>query len=166
MKIFRCERYSCQGSNQGNRCQKKSCLQYQLLRNGYFTVEAAFIVPIALGTIVFIIYMMFYQYDRCLLEQDIGALAMKGTVNFREDGQSAVNRLNEQAAFVYGDKYVAFEDGNVDIEVKGGKVTVEGKGKIYLPFAGNKWIQASFANKKQDPVTFIRACRKLHGNGE
>lgn len=132
--------------------------------NGYFTVEAALIVPIALGTMVFIIYMMFLQYDRCLLEQDIGVLAMRGTVIFREDGQTTVDFLNRQADRVYEDKYVAFQDGAVDIRVKGGKVTVWGKGRVEMPFAGSKWVEATFENRKMDPVTFIRACRKLHSD--
>lgn len=132
--------------------------------NGYFTVEAAFIVPIALGTMVFIIYMMFLQYDRCLLEQDIGVLAMRGTVNFREDGQTTVDFLNGQAESVYVDKYVAFLDGGVDIRVKGAKVTVRGKGRVVMPFVGGKGVEVSFTNRKMDPVTFIRACRKLHSD--
>ena len=41
-------------------------------QNAYFTVEAALIIPLVLGILVFLIFIMFYQYDRCLLEQDIG----------------------------------------------------------------------------------------------
>ena len=41
----------------------------------YFTVEAAVLYPIVLGVIVLMTYLLFFQYDRCLLEQDMGRAA-------------------------------------------------------------------------------------------
>ena len=49
-------------------------------RNAYFTVEAALVLPLVTGAILFVIYTMLFQYDRCLLEQDIGALALWGSL--------------------------------------------------------------------------------------
>ena len=42
----------------------------------YFTVEAAVLYPIVLGVIVLMTYLLFFQYDRCLLEQDMGRAAV------------------------------------------------------------------------------------------
>lgn len=39
---------------------------------GYFTVETSLILPMVLAVQVFLIYAMLRQYDRCLLEQDMG----------------------------------------------------------------------------------------------
>ena len=39
--------------------------------DAYFTVEAACVIPIMLGVTILIISLMIYQYDRCLLEQDV-----------------------------------------------------------------------------------------------
>lgn len=39
--------------------------------NAYLTVEAACVIPIMLGVTILIISLMIYQYDRCLLEQDV-----------------------------------------------------------------------------------------------
>jgi len=49
-------------------------------RNAYFTVEAALVLPVVIGAILFVIYMMLFQYDRCLLEQDIGGIALWGSI--------------------------------------------------------------------------------------
>ena len=38
--------------------------------SAYMTVEAALIIPIVMGSILFVVYMMLFQYNRCLLEQD------------------------------------------------------------------------------------------------
>ena len=34
---------------------------------GYLTVEAALILPMLIAAILFVIYMLVFQYDRCLL---------------------------------------------------------------------------------------------------
>ena len=42
----------------------------------YLTVEAALILPMVLGVIILVIYLLFFQYDRCLMEQNVGKLAL------------------------------------------------------------------------------------------
>lgn len=39
-------------------------------QEGYMTVEAAFLMPMALCLVVFVLYLGFFLYDRCTLEQD------------------------------------------------------------------------------------------------
>ena len=41
----------------------------------YFTVEAAVLYPVVLGVVLLMMYLLFFQYDRCLLEQDMGRAA-------------------------------------------------------------------------------------------
>ena len=36
---------------------------------GYFTIEAALILPFVTGVILVILYLLFFQYNRCLLVQ-------------------------------------------------------------------------------------------------
>ena len=40
--------------------------------DAYFTIEAAILYPIILSVILLMTYLLLFQYDRCLLEQDIG----------------------------------------------------------------------------------------------
>ena len=46
---------------------------------GYLTLEAALILPMLIAAILFVIYMLVFQYNRCLLEQDLGAMALWGS---------------------------------------------------------------------------------------
>lgn len=48
---------------------------------GYFSVEAALVLPIVISVYVFLITMLFLQYDRCLLEQDLAAMLLKAGSN-------------------------------------------------------------------------------------
>ena len=48
--------------------------------DGFFTVEAAMVLSITLSAILLIIYLLFFQYNRCLMEQDMGTLALRGAV--------------------------------------------------------------------------------------
>ena len=63
----------------------------------YFTVEAAMVFPIVLSTVLFIIYTMFFQYDRCLLEQDIGVIALRGAAMQINDKEILADEIEEQA---------------------------------------------------------------------
>ena len=49
--------------------------------SGYFTVEAALLLPIIIMIIVFMIFLSFYCYDRCILEQCAYAAALRGSSN-------------------------------------------------------------------------------------
>lgn len=45
--------------------------------NAYFTVEAAMVMPIVLFAIGMVIYLGFFQYSRCLAEQEEGLLQIQ-----------------------------------------------------------------------------------------
>ena len=54
----------------------KRCLSKRT--TGYFTVEAALLLPFVMMSIVFMIFLSFYCYDRCILEQCAYAAAKEG----------------------------------------------------------------------------------------
>lgn len=47
------------------------------MAGAFFTVEAAILYPLVLAVIVLMVYLLFFQYDRCLLDQDIGKAAVQ-----------------------------------------------------------------------------------------
>ena len=53
--------------------------------HGYFTVEAALLMPLVVMLYVWLISILFYQYDRALLEQD----AVRMLVTGNTDGASS-----------------------------------------------------------------------------
>ena len=45
--------------------------------DAYMTVEASFVVPMAVCLIVLVIYLSFYMYNKCLLAQDCARTAIR-----------------------------------------------------------------------------------------
>ena len=76
--------------------------------NAYFTVEAALVLPLVISILIFVIYMLFYQYDRCLLEQDMGALALWGSLEEAADAASFEEKVRNRIAQLYREKYMAW----------------------------------------------------------
>lgn len=120
----------------------------------YFTVEAACVLPIVLGVYLFLIYGMFYQYDRCLLEQDTALMAV------------------EYESFPQGrdaQRYLAWQQEEMDIRIGEGKVQVQSAGSVVVPFAGlEKWIHENniristvYTKREISPTDWIRIFRKL-----
>ena len=78
--------------------------------DGYMTVEAAFIVPWVVFIIVWIMYLGYFQYDRCLLFQDNYSLATQTAARIDTEAGKQ-NWLDSHKAGQIGSKYMAA--GNV-----------------------------------------------------
>lgn len=129
----------------------------------YLTVEAAMVVPVVIGTIVFLIYMMFYQYNRCLLEQDVGVLAVRSVTMQEKDKTALAVKLKGEATMLDGEKYLAWEMGEVDISMKGTTTHISRMGGLVLTH-GNLWkAQAECESEQIGPTFLIRSCRKIMG---
>lgn len=137
----------------------------------YFTVEAVLILPIVLGVILLIIYLWFFQYDRCLMEQDIGALALRGAALEAADNENRVRALKDYANEMYLEKYIAWNQELAAIKMQQRKITVGGKGSLNFPFKGlnfwnneNVWESAAeYKNTVLSPETVVRNYNKLVG---
>ena len=128
---------------------------------GYFTVEAAMVMPVVLGVIVFIMYLLFFQYNRCLLEQDIGVLAMRGAALQAENNEDRIDKLRQQAEEVYREKYIVWRGGEIQIRLERGKLEVKQSGAVMSPGGGSWTTEACYENQILSPTTFIRTYRKL-----
>jgi len=139
---------------------------------GYFTVEAAMVMVFALGCIIFLIRMIFYQYDRCLLEQDLGTLAFRGVVLQEMDNEQRLQEIQDMAASLYLDKYILLEQDPIFIKIKQGYAEVVGGGRQSFPVTGLlpgisdiQWtVQTNYTNRRTDPALFIRTIRRLKTN--
>ncbi len=133
---------------------------------GYFTVEAALLFPIVIAVILFVFLCMFYSYDRLLLEQDIGILALRGTVD-GGDKEEIGNRLIVEAGQIYTEKYVALKREAVNLQLKGFSVELEQKASLALWMGdvfrlGPKWeMTAHYRNKRIEPAFFLRLVRRI-----
>lgn len=138
--------------------------------NAYFTLEATLVWPIAFGVIVLLVYIAFFQYNRCLMEQDMGILALRGCTALAEEKEEVMQALMDEAAGIYTDKYILWEGSNVKIRLEKGMVKVAQEGELYFPFGsfnGNvqsRWYAAAeYENRRLEPVSFIRLYRKVTG---
>lgn len=102
--------------------------------NGYMTVEAALVMPVVLGVIVFTMFLMFFRYDRCYMEQNIArALVEVGTMPCEDKGRM-VNQLKVDAECYGKDGFLFWTAMPVSAKMGNGKVCIEGEGSISFPF--------------------------------
>lgn len=137
--------------------------------NAYFTVEAALVFPVFIGTILFVIFMLLFQYDRCLLEQDLGAAVLWGSS--QEVSRTAVSEkaVRERMDGIYRGKYVAWEITELEASLEKNLFSVHGGGRVTFPVpqwnfwsAENIWgTEAHYSCSRLSPVTFIRLCHSL-----
>lgn len=122
----------------------------------YFTVEAACVLPIVFGVYIFLIYGMFYQYDRCLLEQDVALQVLKeqwGT-------EQKAGELEQYLAFIPEDN--ALKKGNGKVQAyAGGTVAVPFKELMVWTGTDNWRIEARFSGIDVDFTEWIRISRKI-----
>lgn len=137
---------------------------------GYFTVETAMVMPIVLWAILFIIYVLFFQYNRCLAEQDVGILVLRGSVSQEKNNEERIKSLRRYAEQIYDDKYIAWDGSEIQLRIEKGVLHAKQSGEILFPFGKIlpdcfvTWEgKASYANHILSPVSFVRNCRKLIG---
>lgn len=137
----------------------------------YFTVEAAMVMSLTLSVIVMLVYIMFFQYNRCIMEQDVGTLVLKSLTAQISDKEALMQELKRQEWQLNQERYIAWEREAVVWEVKQNQVKVEQIGRMYFPFAGlcgfNKESQwetiVAYKNRQVSPIRFLRAYNKVMG---
>lgn len=141
--------------------------------NGYFTVEAALMIPLILILYLFIIYMAFFQYDRCLLTQEMYVLALRGSREIYGNYQTVYHKVRKEQEDQYIEKYVAMEFQQSDISVSKQKVTVQQKGGLKNPFWNTEgkfpeiWeVSAKRSSRRIRPAVVIRECRRAERAAE
>lgn len=136
---------------------------------GYFTVEATLLMPIVFYVYIFIIYMVFFQYNRCITEQDIYICALRGSRIWEENNQDIYIKTVQETAKLDGEKLIAMNSPQYSVFVGKGKVTVTAEGELDFPFAGfmnlvmsKMWLVSSQRECSSiSPVRFIKNCRLL-----
>ena len=102
--------------------------------SGYMTLEASFIVPWVVFIIVWIIYLGYFEYDRCLLFQDNYSLATQ-TASRITDISGQNEWLNAHLRGQYGNKYMGTRHVEAQGEVSGDAVTVGSTLKVAHPLS-------------------------------
>ena len=138
----------------------------------YFTVEAALVLPLVMSAMLLGIYLFCFQYDRCLMEQDMGSLILWCS-EIGLDGKNMEKEQEEKIKIrtgeIYMDKYVGWELTAVDVKLEKNRISATGCGHIAFPVSGwNMWNDNNLWEDKVtyeceiiSPVFYIRQLRKL-----
>lgn len=140
---------------------------------GYFTVETSLILPMVLAVQVFLIYAMLRQYDRCLLEQDMGILTVyAGAAGNTQEADRALERKNNQRQQQH---YLIYEEKELSLNTDGGYIEAHSRGKVRMPDMGWQQVlsgenflslEAGSRIQKLEPGSFLRACRQIIESGK
>lgn len=135
--------------------------------SGYFTVEATMVMVLVLYVCISVIFLGFFQYDRCLMRQDAYRAVLRGSSAYKGDKLKVYITVSQMLQEFDEDDYVATEY-DYRISVKN-SVKVWINGGVRMPFRGimgflgtTEWQLMEYAESKCiDPVTFIKLCRRL-----
>ena len=139
--------------------------------NGYLTVEAALVLPVVLAVQVLVVFLFVFQYNRCLLDQDMAKLAVLGCGAEKQEKSKLAEYVRRCAGDLYTEKYVAWDMTDAEITLQGNSIRVRGSGKQFFPEAGWGILSGGFnwnaetvcEGERLDAVTFIRQYRKWKG---
>lgn len=137
----------------------------------YFTVEASMVIPVVIGVILLTIYLWIFQYNRCLMEQDIGEMALKGSTFFSGQKQEIIVTLKNQYENSKKENYFIWKLEEPDIFVKKDNVQISQTGMLQFPFdmwnIEPKWqTEVNYRNQILSPVSFLRNYYKLKKKSE
>lgn len=138
---------------------------------GYMTVEAVLILPFVLGVIFLVIYMWFFKYDRCLMEQDYGTALVSACCRQGISSEERVDLMVSETSSFSGDIYLAWNRSMPKAAAEWGRYTVWGEGYVEFPFAGlNFWgrsnvfdTSVSYKGNVIKKMMGIRVVRKIEG---
>ena len=95
------------------------------------TVEASFIITWTVFVFVFLIYLSFYSYDKCILFQDAYAVCFRGSIQKQED--NIVAYINAHMKEQFGNKYFATGEVHGSVNRYGNVTDVIGECQVKVP---------------------------------
>ena len=132
------------------------------MAEAFFTVEAAILYPMVLTVIVLMIYLLFFQYDRCLLDQDVGKAAVLNAGKWTLAKSELDEYMKKETMYFDEEKYIAWEGEAARWILEKNDIVVEKAGRLKYPFSGlgtseKNWsAKASFRVDRSSPVFYLR----------
>lgn len=142
------------------------------MAEAFFTVEAAILYPMVLTVIVLMIYLLFFQYDRCLLDQDVGKAAVLNAGKWTLAKSELDEYMKKETMYFDEEKYIAWEGEAARWILEKNDIVVEKAGRLKYPFSGlgtneKNWsTKASFRVDRSSPVFYLRRIAALENKTE
>lgn len=139
-------------------------------QNGYMTLEASLLMPLAVVVVIFLLHLCFYLYNQCILRQVAYTAALRGSL-LKEAGNEEIEAYTtQQVSRLLEDRLLAVKEPKISVEVTLTRVRVKVSMSIHSPllesfFPGSGiWeFQDEAVAKRLDGVSFIRGIRMLGG---
>ena len=125
----------------------------------YFTVEASLVMPIVIGSIIFVMGFLLFWYNRCLMEQDLSMLTVKGSQIKEEDPEKFLEELRDWQREYFPEKYYGWTRGEITYSRERNVIRLNEKGKMIL----GDWVwKAEVTGKasRMNVASFLRTCRR------
>lgn len=137
--------------------------------HGYMTIEAALLMPVVWFSLFFFIFTGFFQYDRCVAEQDSKIIVLRASEMRGKDEASVIRTVMEKGELAGKKKLLFSEDVQREVHITEDKAKIKISGKVntILGFLvkGTEHSAFSYAAeyevKKYDPVQTVRLCRRI-----
>lgn len=135
----------------------------------YFTVEAAMILPLVISIMTIMILAFIYQYDRCLMEQDVNMILIYSLAECANGKEAAEDAVRRKVQSMNINKYVAWEQDRFDIKIRGDNIEMEAEGRMPLnPVKswGDKMSFISGIKRKSialNPGMYLRTHKRIKG---
>ncbi|MDE6847596.1 MAG: hypothetical protein K2J99_17750 [Lachnospiraceae bacterium] len=134
---------------------------------GYMTVEASFIITWTVFIFVFLIYLSFYSYDKCVLFQDAYTVCFRGSIQKQED--NVVPYIDSHMKEQFGKKYFGTGEVRGSADRRGNVTDVTGECQVKVPIrsaftmhSGSGWkIRTRARAQIINPTHIIRKSRWL-----
>lgn len=135
---------------------------------GSFTIEAALIMPLILGTIVALLYMSLFLHDNAVIKEGTILLTNRYTNERNLSNTQIKQKIQENIQPVILDKVIATKNITTTIEVDNKLIKITSSGTFQFPSMyivttifnnGNFTISTTKSIKRYNPVAFIRNCR-------
>ena len=131
------------------------------------TVEATCLLPLVMFIIIFLIYIGFYMYDKCLAKQDNSReLIRLEQIKWKSD-EVIMAEYNELESEWYYDKYICFDKGDKALSVSDDSLGITQTSELVAPNIvpldpfDKKWtICDETSGKRYDVVRILRDIRK------
>lgn len=137
--------------------------------DGYFTIEATFLVTIILCILIFLMYLSFFIYNRALVTGLAYQVAMEGSRMYDKNQDDIEQATKEKADQIIKGRLIACSyESSVEVGIT--EVTVTYHIHVNMPFQALTsrmltWFQADYTVKKSasriSGVTFIQTCQNV-----
>ena len=127
------------------------------------------VMPVVFAVILVIMYLMFFRYNRCLMEQECGLLLVRGTAVEEETAEARVQRTDALSRQTVNSLHLIWTQEPYRIRQERGKLFVGTGGEMCFPFAGwqlegisDRWqAKVTYQSPLLSPTFLVRSCRKV-----